>query len=538
MNHVINHFVKPVGKKELNIKIKTTTDIKQINLIYGDPYDYTKISSDNYQWNKQSYPMNLRNKTNHNHYFEAIFKPNNARCKYYFQLITQDDSIHFYGQKGIYNNDTNLDLYSTFYIPYIHSHEIYQELDWVSSQIWCQIFVDRFSNGDTSNDPLNTQNWDDPKITPYSFYGGDLRGIINQLDHLKELGFTGLYLTPIFTSPSNHKYDTINYHEIDPHFGSKEDLKELVEACHNRDMKIILDAVFNHSGHLFPPFVDVTLNKKQSSYYDWFHILQDDPLEYETFANTYKMPKLKTSHPQLESYLLDILLTYLRDFKIDGWRFDVANELDQQFIRNINKTIKSEFPNAYLLAEVWHDPKDYIDYDKFDANMEYEIGTVFIEWLNKKINTDTLITRLSEIDHRTPMNHFSNQFHLLDSHDTARIINQVYKKKNKALMALIFLMLQKGSICLFYGTDYLLEGENDPYCRIPYPINPTLEQIENQNKFRNILNFRKEYLNSIQKEPVQYLYDNESLIVNYQSLSISFDLNKELVLVNGEPFNF
>lgn len=530
MNYIINQLSQPILNNQINIKIKTDTNIQTIVIYYGDPYNYTQSKDLTYHWNQLESTMTLTNKTDSNHYFQATLFAPKSRCKYYFKLTTINNDILYYGQKGYFINNDNSDLYSFFYIPYIHQHEVLKPIDWVQNQIWCQIFVDRFNNTNPHSLVKNHLN----NLSPYSYFGGTIKGITQQLDHLKDLGFTGLYLTPIFESKTNHKYNTIDYYQIDEHFGTKEDLIELIEQCHKRDMKILLDAVFNHSGDDFPFFLDVKEKLTNSDYYDWFYIEETDPLTYHTFANTSKMPKLKTSHPQVSQYFIDVLLYYLRDYKIDGWRFDVANELDHQFIREANQAIKSEFPDAYLLAEIWHDPTDWIQADQFDANMEYEIGTIFIDWLNKKIDTLNLIQRLCDIDQRTPIDRTPSQFHLIDSHDTARLMTLVNEDSKKAHLALTFLSLQKGSICIFYGTNYLLTGENDPYCRVPYPLNPTQTQLEYEASFKQILQFRKDNNSIFQSNSPLYKEKDTQLIIEYPSLTILFNRETlEVTLLNN-----
>ncbi len=523
MNKIINHYLTPINALDCHIKVKTTPDIQSIIIYYGDPHDYKKINDTTYKWNHQEVEMSLDQTSIHNHYFSATITNKNKRFKYYYKLI-MDDSTIFYGQKGYFKDDTNLDIYATFYFPYLHEHEIFSPTSWVKDQIWCQIFVDRFRKSPQQNQ-LDLMEWESTPVTNKKHYGGDLQGIISELDHLKELGFTGLYLTPIFKSPSTHKYNTTDYFEIDEFFGNKEDLKQLVEACHQRDMKIILDAVFNHSGTQFKPFKDVLEKKEQSKYKDWFHIQSFDPFEYETFSIVKDMPKLNTNNPEVQETLLSVLHYYLKEFNIDGWRFDVANELDHTFIRRINQEIKRDYPSAYLLAEIWHDPIDFVGYNQFDGIMEYEKAFVFNEFLNETISIDETIGRLSDINYRTPINTQQDQFNLIDSHDTKRLINMVNHDQDKALMALMFLSLQKGSICLFYGTHYFLEGENDPYCRVCYPLNPTHEQLESSKQVKNILDFRKQFNHIINYEDYRLEKSEQALLVHFSLFTIKFDLN-------------
>lgn len=155
--------------------------------------------------------------------------------------------------------------------------------------VWYQIFPERFANGNSSNDPKGTLAWGSSEPTPANFFGGDFLGVLQHLDHLSSLGISGIYFTPIFKATSNHKYDTIDYLEIDPQFGTKEDFRQLVDACHEKGIKVMLDAVFNHSGFYFGPFQDVLVHQENSNYKNWFHIREypvvTDPLpNYDTFA--------------------------------------------------------------------------------------------------------------------------------------------------------------------------------------------------------------------------------------------------------------
>ena len=184
----------------------------------------------------------------------------------------------------------------------------------------------------------NTLPWGSTEPTPTNFFGGDFAGIIQNLDYLVKLGISGIYFTPIFKAHSNHKYDTIDYMEIDPQFGTKT-FKELVQACHTHGIKVMLDAVFNHSGYFFDKFQDVLQNGEQSAYKEWFHIhefpIRTEPLpNYDTFAFTPYMPKLNTAHPDVKEYLLEVGRYWVREFNIDGWRLDVANEVDHNFGEN------------------------------------------------------------------------------------------------------------------------------------------------------------------------------------------------------------
>ena len=225
--------------------------------------------------------------------------------------------------------------------------------------------------------------WGD-KPTPKNFAGGDLRGIINHLDYLSNLGITAIYLTPIFKSPSNHKYDIINYYLIDEHFGSLGDLKELIEKAHQKGMRVILDAVFNHCSMESKEFSDVMTKGVNSPYYDWFLINGDYPdpesVNYECFASCNYMPKWNTSNSKVQEFLINVGLYWIREANIDGWRLDVSDEVSHDFWRQFRKAIKAEKSDCVLIGENWHDAYPYLMGDQYDSIMNYAFTKACLDY--------------------------------------------------------------------------------------------------------------------------------------------------------------
>ena len=245
--------------KKLHIRIRTKKgDIESINLYYGDPFIFME---EFYQDTKEMAKITSDALFD---YWKVEASVDFARIQYLFELKDTEGQSILYGDKGCVENSLeNLHAIGNgFKLPYLHEIDACQVPDWVSNTVWYQIFPERFANGNARLNPDGTLDWDS-SITPNSddFFGGDLQGIIDHLDYLQDLGITGLYLCPIFESTSNHKYNTTDYFEIDRHFGDKETFRELVEQAHQRGMKIMLDAVFNHIGSQSLQWQDVVTFK-------------------------------------------------------------------------------------------------------------------------------------------------------------------------------------------------------------------------------------------------------------------------------------
>lgn len=187
-------------------------------------------------------------------YWECEIVPEYRRLKYGFLLEKGAEKYWMTEYDFVKQEPENPDR--LFEYPFINPADVFETPDWVKDAVFYQIFPERFANGDPSNDPEGTLPWGGtPK--PDNFFGGDLQGVIDHIDHLSELGINAIYFTPIFKATTNHKYDTEDYMQIDPQFGDLETLKKLVAICHERGIRVVLDAVFNHSGRTFAPFVDL-----------------------------------------------------------------------------------------------------------------------------------------------------------------------------------------------------------------------------------------------------------------------------------------
>ncbi|MGL5540160.1 MAG: glycoside hydrolase family 13 protein [Erysipelotrichaceae bacterium] len=452
-----DNYAYLTAKNEVEIRLRTGIEVDGVVLHYNDPYAWNEAG-----WIAQSKSMSLWGEGEQHRYFATRIQIPTHRVKYYFEIKSGEESIYF-GEQGCAKTLPD-DPFFSFFIPYFHDSMRPKTLEWVSQAQWYQIFPDRFCKGDN---PLATQAftpWDTPVVDNHQFYGGNLNGITKQLPYLQKLGINALYLTPIFKANTAHKYDTQDYAMIDPDFGSTADLVVLVEQAHNYGIRVILDAVFNHSGAQFAPWQDVLTHKEHSRYFDWFHVVSDqDTLTFETFADVPYMPKLNTSNPDVARYLIDTAVHWTKVANLDGWRLDVANEVDPQFWRAFRTAILEVNPDAYILGEIWHDAKPWLRGDMFDGTMNYPLGLLIHRLL---VNKDHryFIKRLADLNFAYPQTLLAMQFNLLDSHDTPRLYTTL---QSIALVKVAYVLLfsMYGSPCIFYGSEMLMEGAQDPDCR-------------------------------------------------------------------------
>ncbi|NBJ71095.1 MULTISPECIES: glycoside hydrolase family 13 protein [Clostridia] len=460
-----NNFAYTYDKETLHIVLQTKKDdMQRVELVFGDPYDWK-----NDEWQTETKSMTKTGSTVYHDYWFIAIKPKYKRLRYAFICKDESESC-VYSEGGIFNTLPK-DIVNYFCFPFLNSVDVFQAPEWVKNTIWYQIFPERFANGDENLNPQGTLAWGSAAPAPSNFFGGDFQGILDHLDYLEELGITGIYFTPIFKAYSNHKYDTIDYMEIDPQFGDKQTFKKLVEACHERGIKVMLDAVFNHSGYYFPPFQDVLKNQENSKYKNWFHIwnfpvVTEPKPNYDTFGFVSSMPKLNSENQEVKDYLLKVARYWIEEFNIDGWRLDVANEVDHTFWRDFRRTVKEVKPDAYILGEIWHDSMPWLQGDQFDAVMNYPFTNSAIDYLAKNtISATTFKNVITKVMHMYPKNVSEVAFNLLDSHDTPRILTLANGNIERVKLLYLFQFSFSGTPCIYYGDEIGMRGGHDPDCR-------------------------------------------------------------------------
>lgn len=547
-------------KDVMHIRLKTAQDdITQVLLLHGDPYSLHS-RPDLPKFYKHPTPMKKIHSDGVYDYWQAAITEPQRRLAYAFELTDQKGGQLIYADKGfIQPTEQKLldDANTYFRMPYFQNIDAFHAPKWVEQTVWYQIFPERFANGDSTNDPQDTKPWN-PNEHPrrQDFYGGDLQGVINHLDYLKQLGVNGLYFNPIFKAPSNHKYDTQDYYQIDPHFGDAKLFKKLVEQAHQRGMRVMLDAVFNHIGDQSPMWQDVLKNGQDSKYADWFHINRfpvtytpTDNFEfakdatYDTFDYTPHMPKLNTANPKVQDWLLDIAGYWVREFDIDAWRLDVANEIDHHFWRRFHNemlTLKDDF---YILGEIWHSAQPWLNGDEFTGVMNYDYtGAIINHFIKHELSSQGLVDRLSHqlMLYRDQTN--AMMFNVLDSHDTARIMTLANEDDQLVRQTLAFTFLQPGSPSIYYGTEYGMTGGNDPDCRKPMNWYPDAKAIAMHDFVRDLIKWRKEHWQLIAQGTIELtaLNDNQGVVIkrrrNNQQLVAVFNTSSEPLQVTLAPF--
>ncbi len=500
-----DNYCYPLDEEQLIINIRTGYDVKYVNIIHGDPFK-SGILGGAESWDGEALNIPFKKRLKNQLWWTTTIRPEFKRLKYYFELQTEDERWFYFEDGFVSEAQMALEGRSRqcFIMPWMNPADIPVTPAWVNDTIWYQIFPERFCNGDPSINPEGTLPWREKgSVTNQEFFGGDLQGIINKLDYIRDLGVSGLYLTPVNESPTSHKYDTTDYTKIDSHFGSEETMKTLVREAHNRGIRIMLDGVFNHSGQNFAPWLDVKEKGPQSQYWDWFMVNEWPFAEeggnawakrYYTFGFFDNMPKLNTNNPAVRDYLIGVCENWVRNYDVDGIRLDVANEVSHTFCKELRNRLKAINPDIYILGEIWHDAMPWLRGDEFDSVMNYPLGESIKDfWIDKSLTNEDFEYTINRCYTRYMQQTNDVLFNLLDSHDTKRLRSDV-KNLDEYFQQLAVLFAMPGSPCIYYGTEIAMEGGHDPDCRRCMPWGEIDGGVYNERMdiIRSLLHLRKE----------------------------------------------
>ncbi|SCX04064.1 Glycosidase [Ruminococcaceae bacterium P7] len=483
------------------VNLRTDRDIDAAYIVWEDPFIHELHRKR--EWFGKREKMTLSRELAFQVIYTAKVRPRYKRLMYYFELEADGKTYALFENKLCPKEEMDAVSKQFFKYAWLNPSDVIAPPAWVGDAVWYQIMPDRFCRHHDAPQNDKFRKWGDfSHPSRKDVYGGTLKGITERLDYLRELGVSGIYMTPIFQSDSNHKYNTYDYTKIDEDFGTEDDLRELIAEAHKRGIRVMLDAVFNHCGIGFAPCVDVMEKGRGSQYFDWFFINSDDFAKndfstadgrFYSFSFWAGMPKLNTNNPEVVKYFSDLCCYWAREWDIDGIRFDVGDEISHSFIRALRTAVKAVKPDIYLLGEIWMDSLNWLSGDEYDAVMNYPFtGCVNDFWKNESLTVTDFMHAMNYCHSLYPEQVNRAMLNFLDTHDTARAAESS-KNNDVLLQKLAVLLTMTGSPCLYYGTEIAMKGLYTPYNRSCMPW----KEIDRGNfsgfteKVRQLLALRK-----------------------------------------------
>ncbi len=493
----------PLDEDRLVINLKTGYDVKKVFIHHGDPFD-AGILGGNEKWTGKREEIVYTKRLPHQLWWTTTLTPPYKRCKYYFELHTEDEVWYYFEDGFLTEEQVNMEgrLLQYFIVPWMNPADVNRTPAWVNDTVWYQIFPDRFCNGNPGKKDPDVLPWQTGKVTNSEKYGGDLEGIRQKLPYLQDLGITGIYLNPVMEAETNHKYDTTDYTKIDPSFGDDESMRRLVSEAHDRGIRIMLDAVFNHCGRKFRPWRDVQEKGPDSEYADWFMVQDWSEIgkhgdtrdgRFYSFAFADWMPKINTNNEEVINYFCHVCEDWIRKYDIDGIRFDVGNEVSHRFLKRMREHLKKIKPDIYLLGEIWHDASQWLAGDEYDSVMNYPLMSGIHDFfLDRTMGKDEFEYMVNRCYTMYMQQNNNVLFNLLDSHDTERLMNR-FHDLDRFYQQLAVLFTLPGSPCIYYGTEIAMEGGFDPDCRrcMPWDQIGTEENQERIRQIKRLISLRK-----------------------------------------------
>lgn len=502
-------FCYAIDKDLFVIRVQVKKDdMKEVILHYEDKYIPIERKD-----TRMTLPMKKVATSQFHDYYEAQLQMHLICLRYFFEFTDMQGEKVYYGnyefdKECITNRDRMFDCPQN-----LREEEMFEVPQWAANKVVYQIFPSRFA----TTQPVDKKLWYKAPITPMDDLHGNLRGIIEHLDYIKDLGIDVVYLTPIFKSNSCHKYDTIDYYQVDPSFGTTEDLKELVQKSHERGMKVVLDAVYNHTGREFFAFQDILEKGEKSKYLDWYFIDELPPRgewgeipNFKCFGYYGGMPKLNLKNPEVEKYITDVACYWIKECDIDGWRLDVGDEISHFFWKNFRKAIKAVKKDMLIIGEIWHYAGDFLEGDEWDTVMNYPFYLNLIDLLaDEKINVSQFVQNLGYLKGRLNKKCYPLMWNLIDSHDTARFLHLCHDNKKKQHLAAAFQLLLPGMPMVYYGDEYAMPGANDPDCRRGMYWDEEYQDKEMYNWYKKLMQVRKTHACIVEGEMIETITNDD-----------------------------
>jgi len=514
-----------LNEKRVCLRLRTAKgEIKKCVLFYGDRfYHEQKVKMTSVEMVKVASDRLFD-------YFEADFETDINRICYYFWLTDGVEDYYYYS--GIFAHKPGANRGEYYQFPFVRREDIADVPQWAKNAILYQIFPDSFA---TSKRKMNVTSGSKLTATGDESrhrLGGTIKGITENIDYIKDLGVNCIYLNPIFSAESYHKYDTIDYYSIDPCFGTMEDFKEFVDTCHKHGIRVILDGVFNHCGWKFFAFKDVLEKGEKSAYKDWFYQI-DFPvdthkLNYAAFGYVPNMPKLNTGNPEVVKYFCDVGRYWIREAGIDGWRLDVANEINHDFWRAFRKAVREEKPDAFLIGEIWEDAEQWLMGDQFDSAMNYRFTYLCKDFFaSNEMSVDDFDNNLGYMLMRYKRPVTLVQMNMLDSHDVPRFLHYCGEDIRRLKLAALFMMTYVGIPSVYYGDEKGMTGFEDVEYRSPMIWNDGPKEKDVLEYYKKIIAIRNKHINVFTGGVKTVFKDNANGTYAYKR----FDGNEEITVV-------
>ena len=402
-------------------------------------------------------------------YYECELEFDVVCLRYFFRLEDWDGNVEYYSNYEFLQQEPE-DNERMFDCPQnLREEEMFVMPEWAAGKVVYQIFPSRYATSKQVPEKL----WYKTPIANDDNLQGNLRGVINSLPYLQKLGIDVVYMTPIFESDTCHKYDTKDYYKIDPSFGTKADLKELVDKAHEMGMHVILDAVFNHTSRDFFAFADILEKGADSAYLDWYFIEDLPPKmepgkkpNYKCFGYHGYMPKLNVRNPKVERYIIDVAKYWIQECGIDGWRMDVGDEISHRFWKHFREELKAVKEDVLIIGEIWHYMGAFLEGDEWDTIMNYHFYNSVMDLLARESITATqFVEKLDFMRGNAHTRVYPVLWNLIDSHDTPRFLHSCGENKRKQKLAAALQLLLPGMPMMYYGDEVALSGGADPDCR-------------------------------------------------------------------------
>ncbi len=409
-------------------------------------------------------------------YYEVTFDSPYTRVCYYFELAGGGETLYLYAD--IFSTRLPAERSEFYQYPFLRREEISTVPEWLKHAVVYNIFPDSFASGKRGIRGAPSETVWENGLSLKSRLGGTVRGITESLDYIAGLGFNCIYLNPIFTAGEYHKYDLLDYFHVSPNLGTDEDFRELVGQAHQLGLRVVIDGVFNHCSWNFFAFDDVVRNGERSRYRDWFYDLafpvlrppEGVPPDYASFAYEPKMPKLNTSNPEVRDYFLKVCAHWIREYHVDGWRLDVANEVDREFWRAFQRTARAVNPDSVMIGEIWESAESWLRGDMFDSAMNYDFRKHCRDFFALgAIDAPQFSARITQMLYRYPTGVTQGQLNLLDSHDVGRFLSLCGGDLRRLRLAEVFLFTAPGTPCVFYGDELGMSGASEAEYRGPMP---------------------------------------------------------------------